>query len=50
MRPSSLTFFGVAAVGIVKQLYAKEKSYIDVSLSEMVLDYSTSMGGVELAC
>ena len=44
------TFFGVAAAGIAKQWYAKEKSYIDVSLSEIVLDYSTSMGGVELAC
>ena len=50
MRHLASTFFGVAAAGIVKQWYAKEKSYIDVSLSEMVLDYNTSMGGVELAC
>ena len=42
-------FFTVAAAGIVKKRDAKEKSYIDVSLSDMVLDYSTSMEGVDLA-
>ena len=42
-------FFTVPSAGIVKQRDAKEKFYIDGSLSDMVLDYSTSMEGVDLA-
>ena len=43
------TFFGVAAAGTVKRSDTKEKSYIDVSLSDMVLDYNTAMGDIDLA-
>ena len=37
------TFSGVAATGTVKRWDAKGKSYIDVSLLHMMLDYNTSM-------
>ena len=42
------TFSGVAAAGTVKRWDAKKKIYIDISLSDMVLDYNTYMGGVDL--
>lgn len=43
------TFSRVAAAGTVKRSDAKQKSYIDVSLPDMVLNYNTFILGVDLA-
>ena len=43
------TFSGVAATGTVKRWDAKGKSYIDVPLPDMVSDYNTPIGGIDLA-
>ena len=42
------TFSRLAATGTVKRWDTKGKSYIDVPLPDMVSDYNTSMGGVDL--
>ena len=43
------TISRVAAAGTVKRSDAKQKSYIDVSLPDMVLNYNTFILGVDLA-
>ena len=49
MRPSSFNILWGSCCWYCKAMGCKKKKiYIDVSLSDMVLNYNTYMGGVDL--